>query len=391
MTAASPTPFRLAVPQDELDDLQARLQRLRWPGEPRDAGWSYGANLDYMRALMAHWRDRYDWRAAEASINRFPQFTAPVPGPDGAPLDLHFIHEKGSGDDPLPLLLLHGWPGSIAEFLEAIEPLAHPERFGGDPADAFSVIAPSLPGYGFSAPPPAAIGPRAMAGMFSHLMRDVLGYERYVAQGGDWGSIIVARLALDHPDGLAALHLNMTPVRPDLGPEAPPLDEEEKAWIAQAREMRKSETAYQEVQATKSQSLAYGMHDSPLALAAWITEKFHGWSAPEAEVPPFDMDRLLTNIMIYWVGGCFNSSAWLYRGVREDGSAGLAPGERIRQPLGFCLPKNDLVPPPPPQWLRRLGNVVSETRLPDGGHFTMMQKGPEMIADIRQFFRAHAR
>lgn len=391
MSPAAPEPFRLDVPDAMLADLRDRLARLRWPGEPRDAGWSYGANLAYMRRLTRYWRESYDWRAAEARINRFPQFRAPVPGPDGEPLAIHYIHEEGSGDAPLPLLLVHGWPGSIAEFLDVIEPLAHPERFGGDVADAFTVIAPSLPGYGFSQAPAAAIGPAAIAGIFSRLMRDVLGHERFVAQGGDWGSIILARLALDNPDGLDALHLNMTPLRPALDEDAPPLDEDEKTWIAQARAMMKRETAYQEVQATKSQSLAYGMHDSPLALAAWITEKFHGWSAPEAAEPPFAMDELLTNIMIYWVSESFHSSAWLYRGVREDGSSALKPGQRIEQPLGFCLPANDLVPPPPSSWLARLGNVVHETRLPDGGHFTALQKGPELVDDMRAFFRAHAR
>ncbi len=389
MTA--PEPFTVSVDDAVLDDLRRRLEHVRWPGEPVDAGWRYGANLDYMRRLVDYWRDGFDWRAAEARINRFAQFTAPVSGDDGAPIEIHYIHEPGSGDHPLPLLLLHGWPGSIAEFLDIIAPLAHPERFGGEAADAFTVIAPSLPGYGFSGAPPAPIGPRAMAGMFSRLMTEILGFDQYVAQGGDWGSTICARIAVDFPTGLKALHVNMVPLRPHLGPDAPPLTAAEKEWVKAVRDRQKAETAYQDVHATKSQSLAYGLSDSPVGLAAWIVEKFHSWSDDSADEPGFTMDQLLTNVMIYWVTGCMNTSTWLYRGLREEGSLALARGQRVAPPLGFCLPPNDLIPPPPKSWLERLGNVQSDTRLASGGHFTALEKGPELVADMRRFFRAHAR
>jgi len=388
---ATPQPFEVRVGDDVLDDLQARLARTRWPGEPVDAGWRYGANLDYMRRLIDYWRDDFDWRAAEARLNAFPQFTAPVTLADGSSLDLHFIHETGSGENPLPLLLLHGWPGSVAEFLDVIAPLAHPERYGGNVADAFTVIAPSLPGYGFSAAPPAPIGPAAMAGVMSQLMTDVLGFDAYVAQGGDWGSIIAARVALDHPQGLKALHVNMVPLRPHLSDGAPALSAEEQAWVKAAQATRLKETAYQEIQATKSQSLAYGLTDSPAGLAGWITEKFHVWSDPKAAEPPFTMDQLLTNIMIYWVTGCMNSATWLYRGLREENAYSLAPGQTVTQPFGFCLPPNDLIPPPPASWLTRLGNVQRDVRLDAGGHFTALEKGPELVAEIRSFFAEHAR
>ncbi|HZD24699.1 MAG TPA: alpha/beta hydrolase, partial [Alphaproteobacteria bacterium] len=248
-------------------------------------------------------------------------------------------------------------------------------------------IAPSLPGYGFSEASAAAIGPAAMAGMFSRLMREVLGFDRFVVQGGDWGSIIAGRMALDHPQGLAALHLNMAPLRPDLGPGTPPLSDEEQAWLKQAQAARQKESAYQEIQSTKPQSLAHGLTDSPAGLAAWIIEKFHGWSDPGADEPPFTMDQLLTNLTIYWATGSIYSAIWLYRGLREEGSFSLGPGQRITQPLGFCLPPNDLIPPPPASWLARLGNVERDTRLKSGGHFTALQKGPELIEDVRAFFR----
>jgi microsomal epoxide hydrolase len=384
----NPTPFTVDVPETVLEDLARRLDNIRWPDEPDGAGWAFGANLGYMQRLAAYWRDAFDWRAAEARINRFPQFTAPVTMPNGDPLDIHFIHEKGSGADPLPLLLMHGWPGSIAEFLEVIEPLAHPERFGGDAGDGFDVIAPSLPGYGFSGIPNVTLGPRATAGMISRLMRDVLGCERFGVQGGDWGGVIGARMAIDHPDGIAALHINILPLRPGIGPDDPPLTEAEKAWLARAKKQLRNETAYQEIQATKPQTLAYGLTESPVGLAAWITEKFHGWTDPGAAEPPFTMDQLLTNIMVYWVTGTINSSTRMYRGFfRDERSGALAPGQRIEVPTGVCLPPNDLFLPPPSSWVKRLGNVVHETRLEAGGHFTAMQVGLPFVEDVRTFFR----
>ena len=200
-------PFRVAVPDAVLTDLKARLARTRWPYEAKGAPWKYGASLDYMRRVADHWQHGYDWRRAEAAINRWPQYLARLTGDGGQAV--HFILERGSGPDPLPLILTHGWPGSFAEFLDVIEPLAHPERFGGDVKDAFTVVVPSIPGFGFSAPPAAPITPMAVATLWHELMVDVLGCERYVAQGGDWGGIITSFLALNHPQRLTAVHLNM--------------------------------------------------------------------------------------------------------------------------------------------------------------------------------------
>jgi pimeloyl-ACP methyl ester carboxylesterase len=380
-------PFKVDIPDAVLGDLTHRLANIRWPDEPDDAGWAFGANLGYMKRLMAYWCDEFDWRAAEAKINRFPQFVTPIAMPNGAPLDIHFIHERGSGTNPVPLLLMHGWPGSIAEFLDVIEPLAHPERCGGNADDGFDVIAPSLPGFGFSGIPAVTIGPQAVGGMMSHLMRKALGYERYVAQGGDWGSIIAARMALDHPKGMAALHVNMLPLRPSTGPDDPPLNEDEKTWFTSVKRNLRQETAYQEIQATKPQTLSYGLMDSPVGLAGWIAEKFHCWTAPDADEPPFSMDDLLTNIMIYWVTGTINSSARIYRGYREERCGALSPGQTITQPMGICLPPNDLFPPPPSSWIQRLGNIVHETRLEKGGHFTAMEVGMPFVEDVRTFFR----
>ena len=386
----TPAPFEVAISDAVLNDLKARLDNTRWPDEPDEAGWDYGANLGYMRQLVEYWCDDFDWRVAEARINAFPQFTAPIKAENGEIVDIHFIHETGSGTSPLPLLLMHGWPGSIAEFLDVIEPLAHPERFGGDPDDGLTIIAPSLPGYGFSGIPKTTLGPQTTAGMMSQLMRDVLGYTRYGVQGGDWGGVIGARMALDHPDGIAALHVNILPLRPDIGPDDPPLTDEEAVWLGEAKKHLRDETAYQEIQATKPQTLSYGLTDSPVGLAGWITEKFHRWAAPEADAPPFTMDQLLTNVTIYWATATINSSTRMYREFfRHKRSGAMKPGQKIDLPLGVCLPPNDLYPPPPSSWVQRLGNVVHETRLNVGGHFTALEVGDAFIEDVRSFFRQH--
>ena len=382
-------PFQIHASDEALADLNERLARTRLPGEAEGSGWSYGSNLGYMRRLLDYWRDQYDWRRWEAALNRLPQFKASVRSDDGDDIALHFIYEKGSQPHPRPLLITHGWPGSVFEFLEIIEPLAHPERFGGDAGDGFDVVAPSLPGYGFSDPPKTAIGPRAISHLLGRLMTEVLGLERYRTQGGDWGSIINAWLALESPEHVIAAHFNMAPMRPHLDADSAPLSAEEKAWVEAARKRRPQIAAYQEIQSTKSQTLAYGLTDSPAGLAAWIVEKFHGWTDEDADEPHFTMDQLLTNVMIYWLTGSMNTSTWLYRGVRAEKSIEQPAGMKFQVPLGFCLPPKDLFGAPPESWLKRLGNVVHYRVLDDGGHFTALQMGPELIADMRQFFRAH--
>src|SRR5688500_17173356 len=282
-------PFTLQVPDRVLADLKERLARTRLPDtEPKGTPWRYGTSLAYMRDVVDHWRDRYDWRTWEARINAFSHHKTSIGGKT-----IHFILERGSGDNPLPLLLTHGWPGSFVEFLDIIERLAHPERFGGDVRDAFTVVAPSLPGYGFSDPPDVPIGPRDIAPIWSTLMTEVLGCEHYVAQGGDWGAIITSWLALDHPKNLKAIHLNMLGLRPFVGKDTPPLSDDEKDWIERAQAQRAKITAYQQIQGTKPQTLAYGLTDSPAGLAAWTLEKFHGWTIPDKDAPPpFDTDKL---------------------------------------------------------------------------------------------------
>jgi len=377
-------PFTLAVPNSVLADLKERLAQTRWPIEPKAAPWHYGADLAYMRGVVDHWRHRYDWRHWEARLNRFPQYRAEIGG-----RKLHFILERGSGDNPLPLILTHGWPGSVAEFIDVIEPLAHPERFGGDVCDAFTVVAPSLPGYGFSDPPERPVTPREIAALWRELMVDLLGCTRYVAQGGDWGACVTSWLALDHPDRLAAIHLNMLGLIPSAGAGNETLAPDEAEWREAARAKTARETGYQLIQGTKPQTLAYGLTDSPVGLAAWILEKFHGWTIPgQAGPPPFDLDHLLTNVMLYWLGG-INASTWLYVSIVEGTGFFLKPGERVEVPTGLFLFPNDLIPSPPESWTRRAYNVRHRRDAESGGHFAAMENGPLLVEDMREFFRAY--
>ncbi|HKS20135.1 MAG TPA: epoxide hydrolase [Bradyrhizobium sp.] len=379
-------PFTLHVTDDVLADLKARLARTRLPDtEPKGAPWRYGTSLAYMRDVVAHWRDRYDWRKWEARINAFSHYKTNIGG-----RKVHFILERGSGDNPPPLLITHGWPGSFVEFLDIIERLAHPERFGGDVRDAFTVVAPSLPGYGFSDPPDAPIGPRDVAPIWSTLMTEVLGCEKYLAQGGDWGAVVTSWLALDHPKNLAAIHLTMVGLRPPLGKDMPPLSEEEKAWAERAQERRAQVGAYQQIQGTKPQTLAYGLTDSPAGLAAWILEKFHDWTIPNKDAPPpFDIDHLLTNVMLYWIGG-INAANWLYVSIAEGTAAALKAGEYVNVPTGVLLFPDDLPSPAPPEgWIRRSYNLTRRNMADRGGHFPAMENGELLVADMRAYFAAY--
>jgi pimeloyl-ACP methyl ester carboxylesterase len=376
-------PFRIDIPDAVLVDLRERLARTRFPIEPKNAGWRWGTSLHYMRDVVAHWRDRYDWRHWEARLNRWPHYQASVGGKR-----VHFMMERGSGTNPLPLLLTHGWPGSVVEFLDVIEPLAHPERFGGDVRDAFTVIAPSLPGYGFSEAPDAPQSHRQIATLWHALMTEVLGCEHYVAQGGDVGAMVTAWLAFDHPAGLDAIHLNLVSMQPDLKhPGTEPLDEDEKAWIKAGEARRAGETGYQQIQGTKFQTLAYGLADSPAGLAAWILEKFHGWTVPgSSEPPPFDLDHLLTNVMLHWLNGA-NAPTWTYPFAIDPSTRKLPGGSRIEVPTGVLLFPQDLSVPPPDRWIRRVFNLVHRRDAPSGGHFAAFENGPLFTEDVRTFFR----
>jgi pimeloyl-ACP methyl ester carboxylesterase len=383
MTAIGIRPFKLDVPESELDDLRERLRRTRWPAAAPGDPWIYGTDLAYLKELVAYWLDGYNWRAWEARLNELPQFIAPVDG-----RDVHFVHVRGKGPNPLPLLISHGWPGSFVEMLDVIGPLADPAAHGGDPADAFDVVVPSLPGYGFSAPATEpGMTPRAIANVFARLMTDVLGYPRFAAQGGDWGAIITTNLARDHADKLAGIHLNMMVARAPQGPDAPPPSEEEQALLRNAEAWRNEETGYQQIQGTKPQTLAYALTDSPTGLAAWIVEKFRAWSDCHGDVETsFTKDQLLTNIMIYWLSGCIGPSMRLYYESRHN-PADSFPRERMATPTAFAgFPGEPFRPPR--AWAERTYNIQRWSEMPRGGHFAAMEVPELYVDDVRAFFRS---
>jgi len=385
VSTTEPNPFTARVADDVLADLRERLARVRWPDEIADAGWQYGTDLTYLKELVGYWRDGFDWRAQEARLNAFRHFTVPLHG-----IDVHFIHQPGVGPDPLPLLLLHGWPGSVWEFHKLIPLLTDPARFGGEQVDAFTVIAPSLPGYGFSFQPGQPRFSRvAMADLFAALMTDVLGYPRFCSQGGDFGAIVTQRLAAAYPERLHGIHLNFLGGLRDVSQPGHPTDEETR-YLEEARRWQAEETGYQWIQGTKPQTLAYGLTDSPAGLAAWIVEKFRTWSDCEGEVERcFTKDELLTNVMLYWATGAINASFWPYYSWRH-GDWTLADSPRIEVPAAYiAFPRE--INRPPRSMAERVLNIQRWTTMDRGGHFAALEQPEALATDIRTFFRQFRR
>jgi len=386
---SKPTPFTVAVPDERLRAIQTRVAEYPWHEMPEitegTSRWAYGTDMRYLKALCDYWRSDYDWRAAETALNRFDHSCLDVTV-EGETIPLHYMVEEGSGPNPRPLLLSHGWPGSVFEFLEVIEPLAHPERFGGDEKDAFTVVAPSLIGYGFSGKPKKPVGPRRIAAYFAELMKS-LGYTDYVAQGGDWGSVISAYCGLDDP-ACAGVHLNM------LGWQSPgiaPQTEEEKQAAEASKAVFEMEGAYFRLQSTKPQTLSYAMMDSPVGVAAWITEKFMTWSHTEGDdiESAYTKDQLLTNIMIYLTTDTFNTASWLYRGLFEDGfGTPLALGTRLEKPVGVAVFPFDTFAWPPRSQVERSYNIVHWSEIGEGGHFAALERPELFTADLRAFKRS---
>ncbi|MEM7748260.1 MAG: epoxide hydrolase family protein [Pseudomonadota bacterium] len=375
-------PFQINIPDETLHAIRERVANYPWHEMPDDGGWAYGANLDYMKELCDYWVSAYDWRKHEAELNKFSHFVAPIEG-----IDIHFIHEKGSGPAPMPLIISHGWPGSIAEFRDVIEPLAHPERFGGREEDAFDVVAPSLPGFGFSGRPSRPIGPRKVAGLFANLMSDVLGYHGYLAQGGDWGGGVSGWMGFDAAPACKAVHLNIMMVRHPDGPQ----NQEEREWETRFLREQETEEGYRTQQGTKPQTLSYAMMDSPVGIAAWLIEKFNSWSDTDGDdiESAHSKDALLTNIMIYIVTRTFNTASWIYYGRREEGGRIMSTdGRRVEVPTACALFPKELLAWPPRSYVERLFNVQRWTEMPRGGHFAAMEEPELLINDLREFARS---
>lgn len=374
-------PFRLETDPAIIADVRARVRTARFPGQQGGADWDTGTPLAYMHRLRDYWLDSFDWSAWVARINGFEQRMVDVQGHS-----IHVLVEQGSGDDPMPLVLTHGWPGSFLEFLDVIDPLAHPERYGGDIADAFTIIVPSLPGYGLSPAPATPLAASQIAGLWSALMVEAFGVNRYVAYGSDWGSIVTAAMAFDYPERLVRVMMTMAGTTPDYAAGAPMCDEE-KQWLGALQAVLRSDGAYQTIQATKPQTLAYAQTDSPIGLAAWIVEKFQGWSVPGTrEDPPFPMDLLLANVMLYWLGGSLAPS-WLYMFMDE---IRVPRTTRAPVPAAFMVPTQDLFPPAPRVMVERLYNVV-DYRQSGRGHFPGLDSPDTLIAEIRRMLGPAAR
>ena len=373
--------FKIDVPEDVIQKIYTRVKEYPWHEMPDDGGWSYGTNLDYMKDFCDYWINKFNWREQERKINKFHHYTSLVDD-----INIHFIHEKGSGNGPIPLLISHGWPGSIVEFLHIIDPLAHPEKHNGNIDDSFDVIAPSLPGFGFSDRPSRPIGPRKMAKYFDLLMTDTLGYSNYLAQGGDWGGAISSWLGFEHP-ACQAIHINILTMRHPDGPKG----KEEKEWAKNFEIEQITENGYRTQQATKPQTLSYAMMDSPVGVAAWIIEKFNSWSDTVGDdiESVHSKDSLLTNIMIYLITKTFNTASWIYYGRTEEGGRVLSPeGKRVEVPTAAALFPAELLSWPPRSYAERIYNIKQWTKMPRGGHFAALEQPDLLIEDIRTFARS---
>jgi pimeloyl-ACP methyl ester carboxylesterase len=373
-------PFKIDVPQPVLDDLHYRLAHTRWPDEITNAAWDYGTNREYLQQLATYWQHSYDWRAQEAKLNEFAQFTAEV-----EELDIHFLHIEGKGPNPTPLLLTHGWPDSFFRMVKLIPLLTDPASHGGRAEDAFTVVVPSLPGYGFSErPTQTGYDAKRMAAVLNKLMTQTLGYTKYLAHGGDWGSIITEQLALHHADSLLAIHLTDVPSsHAKTADELTDLSAAEQAFILKSKEWLEKEAGYQKIHGTKPETLAYGLNDSPVGLLAWIIEKFQTWSDNDGNVEhTFTKDELLTNVMIYWVTQTIGSSMRLYYETQHN--PGLTKPSYAKVPAGFAIFPKDILPAPR-EFAERFFNVQHWQEMPRGGHFAALEQAGLLAADLRKF------
>ena len=376
-------PFTIAVEDSVLEDLHQRLADTRWPDEIPNTGWDYGSNLAYLKELVEHWRTKFDWRAQEAKLNAFSHFKSEVDG-----LDIHFIHEKGKGPNPIPLVITHGWPSCFFEMTKIIPLLADPASHGGDAADSFDVVAPSLPGFGFSDhAQDRGMEVQRVAGMWNKLMTENLGYPKFAAQGGDIGSGVTARLGYAHADTLYGIHLtSITRPTPYLGPGSRPVTDAEQALIAQRDKWFADEGGYNHIQGTKPQTLAYGLNDSPVGLAAWIVEKYRTWSDCGGDVEKsYTKDELLTIVTIYWVTQTISSSTRMYFENQKNLWA-MEKDQKVPAPAGMAMFPQE-ISKPPREWGERSYDVRRWTEMHSGGHFAALEEPQLLAEEVRAFFR----
>jgi len=378
-----PEAFTLHVPDAAIADLRERLSRTRFPDQAPGEPWAYGTNVDYMRQLVEYWHTGFDWRAQESRLNAFPQFKTALHD-----IDVHYLHVPGKGPNPCPLLLMHGWPGSVFEFMDMIPRLTDPARFGGDPADAFTVVAPSLPGYGLSfRPGQKRFGIEEIADCLAELMTGTLGYPRFAAQGGDWGGITASRMGYAHADKLIGIHINLLAVRRDTNMLANPTPEE-RQYLYELAHWLKEETGYQWIQGTRPQTLSFGLSDSPAGLAAWIIEKFRVWSDCDGDIGSvFSKDQLLGNICLYWFTGAIGSSFFPYY-FRMHRQWPIPVGSTIDVPTGYAAFPREILRPPRSLAAQTYTDIRRWTVMPRGGHFAAMEQPAALADDVRAFFRS---
>lgn len=373
--AESIEPFKVDVPQRRIDDLNARLDNARWPDQLPGVGWEYGTERSYLQDLCEYWREEFDWNAFEDRLNQFDQYVTTIDGQR-----VHFYHVKSSEPDAQPLLLSHGWPGSVTEFLDVLGPLTDPASHGGDPEDGFNIVAPSLPGYGFSGTThERGYDVRKMAETFDTLM-DRLDYDNYIAQGGDWGALISTVLGSKFADNVQAIHLNMVFI--NTSEISADLDKRGMKDYQEIKEFRDNEMGYYEIQETKPQSLAYGLNDSPIGLAGWIIEKFYAWS--DCKTNPeesFERDRLLDILSLYWLTETINSSMRLYYENGEIGS------NEVDVPVGHTRYPAEIIKTPR-VWVEEVYDVIHWEEQQEGGHFAAMEVPELFVQDIRKFGRS---
>ena len=373
--------FNINFSEKEISKIIQKVKEYPWISMPNLKGWEHGTNKDYLKELCDYWILGFDWKKHENLINNFSNFKTNIDG-----IDIHFIKEIGSGKNPKPLLLMHGWPGSVVEFLEIIRPIAHPEDFGGNAEDGITVIAPSLPGFGFSGAPKKPFGPRKIAEILNKMMVDNLKYDQYVAQGGDWGATIANWLGYDHSKNCKAIHINCLTMRHPNGTQS----NQEKEWLKKFDNDQIMQDGYRTQQATKPQSLSYAMMDSPVGIAAWIVEKMHGWSDLKDNnlESVYSKDILLANVMVYVLTNTFNTAAWIYFGRREEGGRYFPKDfKKIDIPTGIAIFPKEMSEWPPKSYIERIFNIKQISIMKEGGHFPALEKPDLLVEDIRKFFK----